>query len=426
MTSRMALWTKARAVMLPIALLSIALPGMAGASELDDKMGTIVRAFVHAAEARTPAISTSTLAVFPFQTDEKLAKKRVDFAVGELLTQRLLADARFRLVERGQLETILKEQKLGLTGALDSDTAAKVGRVLGARLAATGSVSRLGKSYQISATLVDTETSEIIAASVVQVRTEVFDEEASRYLVLVPETQAIGLFIGIPAGFATVKKAAPATLSGDRGGTAYSATATPTGEGTSLAGGFEFGVRYSPSSRWMLEGALLVLDLSGRPKADTSGGTLPPASGAQALGRGWSYTGLRVSVSRIWAPSERWRSYGGAGLALLEPGGSASLESVHRNFTGAGGQVEVAIEPLAPVGETANPFAVAGIEWRPQARFGWALFGQLTGGKRDFTSKVRMTALAGLQHQEFDSKEVPFSTLTMPLLTVSMTFSFYF
>jgi curli biogenesis system outer membrane secretion channel CsgG len=58
----------------------------------------------------------------------------------ELVTQ-LLETGKFRLVEREQIDRILREQDLGSTGRVDSDTAAKIGKILGVHYLITGRIT---------------------------------------------------------------------------------------------------------------------------------------------------------------------------------------------------------------------------------------------------------------------------------------------
>jgi len=51
-------------------------------------------------------------------------------------------NARFSIVEREALENVLKEQGLASSGALDQQTAAKVGQILGVRYILTGAIDR--------------------------------------------------------------------------------------------------------------------------------------------------------------------------------------------------------------------------------------------------------------------------------------------
>ena len=50
------------------------------------------------------------------------------------------------MVERAELEKILGEQELGLSGTVSADTAAKVGNLTGAKVLVTGRVFKLHKT----------------------------------------------------------------------------------------------------------------------------------------------------------------------------------------------------------------------------------------------------------------------------------------
>lgn len=89
----------------------------------------------------------------------------------------------FRVVEREQLEKVLAEQKLTATGMIEPKTAAKIGRLLGAQIILTGSVTDLTVETDyislpwkagfggwrtravvgLSGRLVDTETAEVLS-----------------------------------------------------------------------------------------------------------------------------------------------------------------------------------------------------------------------------------------------------------------------
>jgi curli biogenesis system outer membrane secretion channel CsgG len=101
-------------------------------------------------------------------------------AADELVTQ-LLKSGSYRMIERSQLAAVLAEQDLGASGAVDASTAANIGRLLGAQLILTGSITQfsietvsggfrgLGGSRSKAQTildvrLVDTTTGEILVA----------------------------------------------------------------------------------------------------------------------------------------------------------------------------------------------------------------------------------------------------------------------
>lgn len=61
-------------------------------------------------------------------------------AADELATQ-LVQTGKFTVIERAQLDAILREQNLGASGAVTPATAAKVGKLLGVQLLLTGSIT---------------------------------------------------------------------------------------------------------------------------------------------------------------------------------------------------------------------------------------------------------------------------------------------
>ena len=65
------------------------------------------------------------------------------------------------LVERQNLESVLKEQALGMTGLIDSSTAQKVGDLLGAQFIITGIISKTGGWTRIDAKIVRVSTGEV-------------------------------------------------------------------------------------------------------------------------------------------------------------------------------------------------------------------------------------------------------------------------
>jgi TolB-like protein len=119
---------------------------------------------------RSPEPTVSTLvgerlsiAVLPFES------KGIGGALGNIdLLDKLIAGFvntnRFKVIERAQLEKILEEQKLGLSGILDASTAAQIGKGIGVDAVVCGSVTQGGNAVTIDARLIDTETAAIMTA----------------------------------------------------------------------------------------------------------------------------------------------------------------------------------------------------------------------------------------------------------------------
>jgi hypothetical protein len=71
----------------------------------------------------------------------------------------------FTVVERKDLQAILKELELQLSGLADEGAAAKVGKLLGADVLVSGTVFRKGDVYEVFLKLVRVETAEVLSAT---------------------------------------------------------------------------------------------------------------------------------------------------------------------------------------------------------------------------------------------------------------------
>lgn len=71
---------------------------------------------------------------------------RLGTSASDILTTELFKTGAFILVERDRLKQILGEQALGQTGAINPETAAQAGRILGLNAIVTGSISQFGIS----------------------------------------------------------------------------------------------------------------------------------------------------------------------------------------------------------------------------------------------------------------------------------------
>ncbi len=108
--------------------------------------------------------------------------------VSDLLTNALVKDGTYIVVERSKIEQILKEQNLGASGRVDASTAAQIGKILGADAVIIGTITQfnveqsssggsigflgIGGSteknkaiVQVNSRLVSTTTGEILAVA---------------------------------------------------------------------------------------------------------------------------------------------------------------------------------------------------------------------------------------------------------------------
>lgn len=105
--------------------------------------------------------------------------QRLGTASADILVTELGRTDRFILIERAKLDKIMAEQKLALTGAVNPDTAAQMGKLLGAAAIVTGAVSEFGVKSQGSDMLI-AESKKQVADCVVDVR--IIDVETGQIL----------------------------------------------------------------------------------------------------------------------------------------------------------------------------------------------------------------------------------------------------
>lgn len=101
-----------------------------------------------------------TVAVFDFESKDE-AVRDLGPKVSSLLNALLSADPQLIMVERAELEKLLGEQELGLSGTVAADTAAKVGSLTGAKILVTGRVFKADKELVLVAKVIGTETSRV-------------------------------------------------------------------------------------------------------------------------------------------------------------------------------------------------------------------------------------------------------------------------
>jgi len=75
-------------------------------------------------------------------------------SIPEFLKSELSKSENLVIVERRQLEAVLKEQALSMTGLVDSSTAQQVGNLLGAEYVISGTISQSGKWTRIDAKII--------------------------------------------------------------------------------------------------------------------------------------------------------------------------------------------------------------------------------------------------------------------------------
>ncbi len=101
-----------------------------------------------------------SVAIFDFDSKDE-AVRELGPKVATLINANLSAEPQIITVERAELEKVLGEQELGLSGNVSPDTAAKVGLLTGAKVLVTGRVFKTDNELIIVAKIIGTETSRV-------------------------------------------------------------------------------------------------------------------------------------------------------------------------------------------------------------------------------------------------------------------------
>lgn len=107
------------------------------------------------------------IAVFAFTNGGSYGQQKEDYDALErgmagMLISELGANPAMRVVERENIQRLVDEQNLGSSGRVDAQTAARLGKLVGARYAVMGSFIDLYGDFRVDVRVVNVETSEIV------------------------------------------------------------------------------------------------------------------------------------------------------------------------------------------------------------------------------------------------------------------------
>jgi TolB-like protein len=105
------------------------------------------------------------IAVLDFQLQgDSFENQDLGAIVAEWFITSMVKEGRFDVVERRLLQKIISEQKLAMTGLIDTSSATQLGKLLGVKVIISGSVMKLKNMVEINARIIDVESASIIAA----------------------------------------------------------------------------------------------------------------------------------------------------------------------------------------------------------------------------------------------------------------------
>jgi len=106
------------------------------------------------------------IGVVEFVNKTKYGEARLGTSASDILITELSKSGKFILVERDKMNSLLAEQKLGMSGAIDATTAARVGRILGLNAIVTGAISEFGTTTEGSEYLLAQSKKQVVKATV--------------------------------------------------------------------------------------------------------------------------------------------------------------------------------------------------------------------------------------------------------------------
>lgn len=107
------------------------------------------------------------IAVLPFSNGGSYGQDKENFdalqvGIAAMLISELSSNPAARVVEREDIQKILDEQNLGASGRVDAQTAARIGKLVGARYVVLGNFIDFYGDFRVDVRLVNVETSEIV------------------------------------------------------------------------------------------------------------------------------------------------------------------------------------------------------------------------------------------------------------------------
>src|SRR5882762_4790510 len=102
------------------------------------------------------------IGVVDFENKTTYGANRLGTSASDILITELAKSGKFIVVERDKIDKLMAEQKLGMSGAIDPNTAAKMGKILGLNAIVTGAISQFGEQTEGSEYLITQSKSQVV------------------------------------------------------------------------------------------------------------------------------------------------------------------------------------------------------------------------------------------------------------------------
>jgi TolB-like protein len=158
-----------KAILPIVALLIILAPALCAeeAADLDTAFPLMAKKLA-SAEVRLPG---KRVAIYGFDVIGRPEDSYGRYAT-EKLTHEVVDLGRFLVIERSRLDELLKEQNFSLSGAVDSATAARIGKLLSVDAVVAGTILVTDERVEFIARVIQSETGLILSSADVFVYTE--------------------------------------------------------------------------------------------------------------------------------------------------------------------------------------------------------------------------------------------------------------
>ena len=124
----------------------------------------------------------SAIAIADFDNVDSASRNlNLGYAVSEIVTQDFNRSGYFLVIEKKQLQQILRTMELQLSGLYDSSKAAAIGKLIDAKYLMVGSIAKVAGFYRVSIRVVEVETGSILLSDSVELDSELMENATEKY-----------------------------------------------------------------------------------------------------------------------------------------------------------------------------------------------------------------------------------------------------
>ncbi|MDR3349458.1 MAG: hypothetical protein LBO03_07640 [Acidaminococcales bacterium] len=150
------------------------------------------------------AAAKKRIAVLPFKNESQMHDSFFGNGLDDHLNAGLFQTKTYEIIDRSNLDAVLKEQRLGATGIIDPQTAVRIGKILGVDYLVIGNIIyagiddsiflNTGAKVSIAVRMIDVATGEIIFAEKADGRknaSKLLEKYSNRYNLSLPDAKFI-------------------------------------------------------------------------------------------------------------------------------------------------------------------------------------------------------------------------------------------